>query len=126
MVLSPEYRTLVQHTYDLQLAVKMQLVPLGAKLVSAELITPDQYEEIRNPYKPREDRAADLIYLVQVKVLQDPKYYADFVAVLENKYVLIYVICIWLDLECKQKMPKSMNELCYTVVKGTVVCMLIN
>ena len=92
MVESPEYRTLVRCTYYLQLAVKLELVPLGAKLVSAELITPDQYEEIRNPYRPREDRAADLIYIVRVKVQQDPQCYDDFVAALENKYVLIYVI----------------------------------
>ena len=88
---SPEYQTLVHCTYDLQLAVKLELVPLGAKLVSVGLITPDQYAEIRNPYRAREDRAADLIYIVQVKVLQNPECYDDFVAVLavlENKYVL--------------------------------------
>ena len=84
---SPEYQTLVRCAEYLQLAVKLELVPLGAKLVSAELITPDQYKELRNRCIPCEDCAADLIYIVQVKVKQNPQCYGDFVAVLENKYV---------------------------------------
>ena len=91
MVESPEYRTLVRCTYHLELAVKLELVPLGAKLVSAELITPDQYKEIRNPYRECKNRAADLIYIVQVKVQQDPRCYDEFLAALENKYVHVFV-----------------------------------
>ena len=70
MVMSPEYQTLVNHTDDLQLAVKMELVSIGAKLVSAKLITPDQYREVQNSnsYLSREERAANLVDLVQVKV----------------------------------------------------------
>ena len=88
MAMSPEYQTLICHTYDLQIAVKMELIPLGAKLVSVKLITLDQYEEIRNLHRPLDIRAADLVYFVQVKVQQDPKCYDVFVAILENKYVL--------------------------------------
>ena len=89
MVMTPEYRTLVRHTYDLQLAVKMELVSVGAKLVSALLITPDQYQEVRNPYLSLKERAAYLIDLVQNKVQQHPRWYAVFIAaVKENKYVV--------------------------------------
>ena len=67
----------------------MELVSVGAKLVSAELITPDQYREILNPYKPYGVCAAYLIDLVQVKVQQHPQWYAVFITVIkENKYVL--------------------------------------
>lgn len=96
-----EYRTLVRCTADLELGVKMQLIRLGAKLVSAGLITPDENNEARNPYIPLDMRAADLVYLVQVKVQQDPKRFCVFIDILEeignNKYVHVgiprYVCC---------------------------------
>jgi hypothetical protein len=88
-----EYRTLVRCTADLQLGVKMELISLGAGLVSAELITPDQYREIRNCHVSRLDRAADLVDLIQVKVQQDPKCFYVFIHILEdvNKYDIVYV-----------------------------------
>ena len=84
--MSREYQTLVHRTADLQLAVKMELSSLGAKLVSARLITPDQYEKIRNPYRQCESCAADLVHFIQVKVRQHPRWYGVFINVLkENK-----------------------------------------
>ena len=89
MEMSPEYQTLVCHTADLQLAVKMELISLGAKLVSVGLITPDQYEKIRNPYRQCESRATDLVCFIQIKVQQHPRWYGVFVNVLKgNRYVL--------------------------------------
>ena len=84
---SPEYRTLVQHTSDLQLAVRhdlVDLVDLGGKLVSSTFITPDQYEHIRNSQSPTGDRAAYLIHLIQSKVKQDRQYYHVFTRVLSS------------------------------------------
>jgi hypothetical protein len=87
--ITKEYRTLIRRTADLELGVKMHLITLGAELVSKELITPEQYEETRNRLKPLDERAANLIYFVQVKVRQDPEYFYVFVDILEdiNKYV---------------------------------------
>ena len=53
-----EYEVLIRHTVDLQLAVKENLTHLGARLVAAQIITPDQYEEIRNAHRPINERVA--------------------------------------------------------------------
>ena len=79
-----EYEVLIRHTVDLQLAVKANLTPLGAQLVAAKIITLDQYEEIRNAYRPVNDRAADLVGYVQHKVRQEPQHYHDFIGALRS------------------------------------------
>lgn len=79
---SPEYRTLIYQTQNLQLAVKNHIIPLGAALVSSTLITADQYKIIRNSHNSTESRAADLIDMIQLKVKQDPQYYHIFIRVL--------------------------------------------
>ena len=93
--ITKEYQTLVRCTRDLQLGVKMELISLGAELVSAELITPEQYHEARNPYISREMRAADLVEFVQLKVKQDPECFHVFIDVLKNtsinKYRYVHV-----------------------------------
>ena len=76
---SPEYRTLIYQTPNLQLAVQNHLIPLGAALVSSTLITPSQYEIIRNSHNPAESRAAHLISLIQSKVRLYPQYYHIFI-----------------------------------------------
>ena len=81
---SAEYRTLLFHTADLQLAMKAQLILLGAQLVSAQLITTEQFCEIRNPQHPSEKRAADLVQLVQDKVQQNPQCYQTFIDVVKK------------------------------------------
>ena len=84
MAESVEYKVLIRHTVDLQLAVKDNLTPLGAQLVSAEIITLDQYREIRNPHRPVNERGADLVEYVQTKVHQDPQHYHAFLDVLRS------------------------------------------
>ena len=79
---SPEYKTLIYQTLNLQLAVQNHLIPLGAALVSSTLITPNQYENIRNSHNPTESRAAHLIHLIQLKVKQNPQCYHVFISVL--------------------------------------------
>ena len=89
--ITKEYRTLVRCTADLELGVKMELISLGAKLVSAELITPEQYHETRNLCISREVRAANLVEFVQVKVQQDPECFHVFIDVLKNTSIYKYV-----------------------------------
>ena len=89
--MTKEYRTLVRCTADLELGMKMELISLGAKLVSAELITPEQYHETRNLCISWEKRAADLIEFVQVKVRQDPECFHVFVDILKNTSINKYV-----------------------------------
>ena len=79
---STEYETLIRHRVDLQLAVKADLVSLGAQLVAVSIITPSQYQEIRNSYRPLDDRVADLVGYVQDKVHQDIRHYQTFIGVL--------------------------------------------
>ena len=81
---SVEYEVLVRHTVDLQVAVEDNLIPLGAQLVTAQIITPDQYEEIRNAHRPVNERGADLVGYVQNKVRQDPRHYHAFLGALRS------------------------------------------
>ena len=81
---SVEYKVLVHHTVDLQVAVKDNLTPLGGQLVAAEIITPDQYEEIRNPHRSVNERGADLVGYVQNKVRQNPQHYHAFIDALRS------------------------------------------
>ena len=79
---SVEYQVLVRHTVDLELAVKDNLIPLSSQLVTAQIITPDQYREIRNTCRSVDERVADLIGYVQNKVRQDPRHYHAFLGAL--------------------------------------------
>ena len=81
---SVEYEVLVRYTVDLQLAVRDSLTPLGAQLVAAQIITPDQYTEIRNAHRPINERGADLVGYVQNKVHQDPRHYHAFLGALRS------------------------------------------
>ena len=89
--ITEEYQTLIRCTADLQLGVKMELISLGAELVSAELVTPEQYHEARNLHTPLGVRAADLVYFVQRKVQQDPECFHVFVNILKNTSINKYV-----------------------------------
>ena len=81
---SIEYKVLIHHITDLQLAVKNDLTPLGARLVAAEIITLDQYEVIRNTQRPVIERAADLVGYVQNKVRQNSRHYHAFIDALRS------------------------------------------
>ena len=81
---SVEYEVLIRHTTDLQVAVKDDLTHLGGQLVTAKIITPGQYREIRNPHRPVDERGADLVEYVQNKVRQNPWNYHTFLCVLRS------------------------------------------
>ena len=78
------YEVLVRHTADLQLAVRENLTSLGSQLVAAKIITLDQYEEIRNPHRPVNERGADLVKYVQNKVRRDSRHYHAFIDALKS------------------------------------------
>ena len=75
MATSVEFRTLLVLTPDLQLAVKADLLHLGAKLMAKGVITSDKYEELKNYHISPANRAADLVQLVQDKVQQNAQHY---------------------------------------------------
>ncbi|MCG8626608.1 MAG: hypothetical protein MJE68_31985, partial [Proteobacteria bacterium] len=81
---SVEYEVLIRHTVDLQVAVMDNLTPLGAQLVSAQIITPSQYREIRNPHQPVDERGADLVEYVRNKVFLNPRHYHAFIDILKR------------------------------------------
>ena len=84
---SAEYRTLVDLTVDLRLAVRDDLVGLSGALVGAWLITRDDGENIINQTVPRSGRAATLVSLVQARVQQNPQNYQRFIDILERDKV---------------------------------------
>ena len=86
---SAEHQTLVRHTADLQLAVKANLTVLGGNLVSVMLLDSDQYVKVRNRHNAIEDRAADLVEFVKVKIQRNPDNFRTFTDVLkkdQNEY----------------------------------------
>ena len=83
---SVEYKTLVYHTAWLQIAVKPDLVSLGAELYSTGLTS--QLNEIRNSRFSMDKRASDLVQYIQLKVQMDPRNYHTFVDVLREDQLL--------------------------------------
>lgn len=84
---SPEYKTFAALNNDVNLAVRSNLVSVGGYLVSCGLISPDDYDSLRNRMHPESDRAADLVTLVLRKIQEDPGNYRKFVSVLERDRV---------------------------------------
>lgn len=81
---TPEYRTLVAKTEDLSLALRSNLISIGGALFSRELISHDDYSSVRNPMHSESQRAANLVSLIQEKVLQSAQNYHVFIEVLEE------------------------------------------
>ena len=81
---SAEYKALVQLTSALQLALKTQITQVGGELVSAGLITAEEYKNLKNPVQPEDMRTADLVQAIQDRVLQNQQCYQTFVNVLEK------------------------------------------
>ena len=81
---SAEYRTLIQLTADIQLALKDHLTAIGGELVASELITPGQYQIITNPSNPADERVVKLVGYIQTNVEENPQDYHTFIGVLEK------------------------------------------
>ena len=84
---SPEYRTFMALTSDLNLAVRSNLISLGGALVACGLISPNDYDDLRNPMHSEATRAANLTALVSRKIQEASSNYHTFVSVLKQDYV---------------------------------------
>jgi hypothetical protein len=80
---TPEYRTIVECTSSLTLAIKNHLTDLSAQLLERHLITAGQESELRNRMHPPESRAATLVELIRDRVEQNSKCYQTFIEALE-------------------------------------------
>ena len=87
---SSEYRTLVELTSQLRLAVKSDITSVSGELVSCGLISPDNDSELRNKMHSEADRAARLVELVQNKVLLDSQHYHTFIGILQSNWGKLY------------------------------------
>ena len=81
---SAEYRTLIDLTSELRLAVRSDLISLSGALLSSRLISPDSESELRNTVHSEAERSARLIELVQNKVRQNSRYYRTFIGILRS------------------------------------------
>ena len=81
---SPEYCSIVEATGKLTRALKNNITPICADLVSKHLITTEQQRGLRNPVHEAIDRAADLVQLLTDKVEENPANYHTLVRILEE------------------------------------------
>ena len=81
---SAEYKTLIDLTNQLRLAVRSELISLSGSLLSARLISPDSDTELRNTAHSEEERSAKLVELVQKKVQQNSRHYCSFIGILKG------------------------------------------
>ena len=81
---SPEYRTLIDLTSELRLAVSSNLISLGGALLSARLISPESEAELRNTFCSEVERSARLVGLIQNKVRQNSRHYHTFIGILRG------------------------------------------
>lgn len=84
MANSAEYKTMIENTTNLRLAIKFNLTPLSGALLARGLISTDNGAKLRNPHLPQTDRAAELVEFVQNKVQQNPQHYYTFLDVLRE------------------------------------------
>ena len=85
---SPEYRTIVQCTPALELALENELDTLSGELLAANLITSDQATDITDPrLSSMEHRAGEMVALIMDKVALDTKNYWSFIDVLKKSKV---------------------------------------
>ena len=80
----PEYKTLIQCTPKLRLAVRGDLINLSGQLLAAGLISPDAFSELRNPMILQNERAAKLVQLITEKVQHNQSNYHTFIDTLSR------------------------------------------
>ena len=81
---SAEYKTMIDLTDELRLAVKYELISLSGSLLSVRLISHDSEADLRNTAHSEADRSARLVELIQNKVLQNPRHYCSFIGILQR------------------------------------------
>ena len=81
---SSEYKTLVHLDADLQLALQDNLIRLSTVLSSKSLITTNQSSDLRNEYRSKAIRAADLVHWIKNKVLLNDECFYTFIRALDH------------------------------------------
>ena len=81
---SAEYKTMIDLTSQLRLAVKSELISLSGSLLSKWLISPEGDAELRNINLSEVQRSAKLVEMVQYKVQQDSRHYWFFIGILKE------------------------------------------
>ena len=81
---SAEYRTMIDLTSELRLAVRSELVTLTGSLLVSRLISLDNDIELRNTAHSEVQRSAKMVELVQNKVRQNPRHYHSFIGILQG------------------------------------------
>ena len=82
---SPEYRTIIQCTPDLTIALRGDLTKLSGELLAAGLIADDNAAALRNQFIGEAERAAQLMGFVRNRVSLDTSNYHSFIRVLEKR-----------------------------------------
>ena len=81
---SEEYRTMIDLTNQLRLAVRSELISLSGSLLASRLISPEGDAELRNTARSEVERSARLVEMVQNKVRQNPHHYHSFFGILQG------------------------------------------
>ena len=81
---SAEYKTMIDLTTELRLAVSAELISLSGSLLASRLISPECDIELRNTTHSVTERSARLIELVQNKVRQNSHHYHSFIGILQG------------------------------------------
>ena len=81
---SAEYKTLIDHTSELRVAVRSTLVSLSGALLASRLISFDNDIELRDTAHSEVERSAKLIELVQDKVRLNTRHYHSFIGILRG------------------------------------------
>jgi hypothetical protein len=84
MAESQEYKTLKRYIPEARTAVKANLTTLGGRLLSRNLISPQNDANLRNQSRSEEDRAAELVSLLLDKVKLNKENYRIFTDVLRT------------------------------------------
>ena len=81
---SAEYKTMIDLTTELRLAVKSELISLSGSLLASRLISQEGDTELRNITHSEAERSARLVELVQNKVRQNPRHYCSFIGIFQE------------------------------------------
>ena len=81
---SSEYRTLIDLTSELRLAVESEFISLSGSLLAKRLISRTCEAELRNTTLSDDVRSARLVELVQSKVRQNIDHYHSFIGILQG------------------------------------------
>ena len=118
---SAEYKTMIDLTSELRVAVRPELVSLTGSLLASRLISPHNDIELRNIVHSEVERSAKLVELVQNKVRQNPRHYHSFIGILQGNQDQYGDILRKLENTCqKQQQQDGMIKAVYSTSIGVI------